>query len=479
MAQEDRNEPRAVRGFRREKGRGEGKRDVEIKPLDYYMGLNYTVELTRSEETLVATVKGLPGCWASAHESEEAGQLWKGLEEAKRKWFEQAISEQRWIPEPPRADDEELSKISQWFEEEQLDVNDAREMLYERGVEFFSIPLLQEMWFRELSSMALYQVSSALPAAPKASAPREIPSRALAGDVRPVPLGKSGRVAWLRLDGARTERGYKEMEILDQPLVTETATISALTILEATGVGQEALGLVLKRVRKAVNELNARSSRPEKDNLNMILIGLLKDWYTNERVKGFSHAQVRALKWSLALLRYRRSEFDSLPFEEQVALFERHCDYVDRLLEASRKHAAFVEYGSQKGLSTRTVETVRDQIRAVILADVENLKHKEIATRMGISFSEAKYKETMEVPEVKNLVIEGRNLLKRALGAEGWRNHAETMKKDADRFDSLSEQERDLEIMADQTGLPIEKVRRYAESGMRDILLLRSSLRAW
>ncbi len=52
------------------------------------------------------------------------------------------------------------------------------------------------------------------------------------------------------------------------------------------------------------------------------------------------------------------------------------------------------------------------------------------------------------------------------------------MKRDADRFDSLSEQERKLEITADETGLSIEEVRRYVESGMSSILMLRSSMRA-
>ncbi len=378
------------------------------------MSLDYTVELTRSEKILVARVRELPGCWASVQDSEDAGQLWNRLEEAKSRWLKGAIRNRRWIPEPPRAEDTELQELGQLFEEEQLDVNDAREMLYDSGIERYPIPLLQEMWFRELSSTALHHLTSSLSAAPKATSPREIPNRALEGDVQPVALGKSGTVAWLRLDGALTEQGYREIEILDQPLITERATISTLTILEATEMGQDELKRVLKQVHKALNETNNRSSEPGKDNLNMMLTELLKGWYKNERVKGLSHAQVRSLKWSLALLRYRRLGFDRLPFDEQLALFEKHCAYVDKLLDASRKHADFVEHGSEKGISTRTVERVRDQIRAVILADVERLTHKEIAKKMNI-FIPPNYEITMEVPEVKKLVGEGRKLMKRAL----------------------------------------------------------------
>lgn len=55
---------------------------MESKPLDYYMGLDYTVEITREQETLVARVRELPGCLVSAYESEEVGQLWNKLRNA-------------------------------------------------------------------------------------------------------------------------------------------------------------------------------------------------------------------------------------------------------------------------------------------------------------------------------------------------------------------------------------------------------------
>lgn len=212
---------------------------MESRPLSYYMDLDYTVEMTRSEGIVTAKVRELPGCSASVGEDEPVGQLWDGLEKAKKGWLEDAIREQRWIPEPPRAEENKLLNLSDFFEEGQLDVKDARAMLYERGIELYPIPLLQEMWFRELGSEGIRRARSSFPAAPKTDSPGEPPSRALSGDVRPVPLGKSGKMAWLRLDGIRTEQGYREIEVLDQPLVTETAIISALTILEATEMNKE------------------------------------------------------------------------------------------------------------------------------------------------------------------------------------------------------------------------------------------------
>lgn len=447
---------------------------MESKPLDYYMGLDYTVEMTREQDILVARVRELPGCVASIGEDEPVGQLWDELEEAKKRWLEGAIRKQRWIPEPPRVEEDELRKLSEFFEEAGLDAHDARAMLYEKGIELYPIPLLQEMWLRELSSEGIYRVGSSFPTAPKTDSSRETPNRALAGDVVPVPLGKSGRVAWLRLDGERSERGYREIEVLDQPIITETATISALTILEATEMEKKELERVLKRVRRAINEPKARTKEPGKDTLNDIFAELLKEWYANQRMEDFSFAQVRTLKWSLALLRYRRSRFDSLPFQEQVALFERHCEYVNKLLEASRKHTAFVEYGTPKGIGTRNVERVREQIKATVLDDVEGLNHREIAEIMGL-FIPRDYEINKAVPQVRKLVENGRNLLQRALGGS-WNDHAQAMKSEASRFASLSEEEREVERVSDRTGFSTDKVRSLRRSSKgRTILKLAQS----
>ena len=47
-------------------------------------------------------------------------------------------------------------------------------------------------------------------------------------------LGKSLKVGWIKLDGPRTEYGYRDIEVLDQPLRTEAAVFAALTILESS-----------------------------------------------------------------------------------------------------------------------------------------------------------------------------------------------------------------------------------------------------
>lgn len=64
------------------------------------------------------------------------------------------------MPEPPRADEDEQREFRRFFEEEQLDANDERELLYGSGIGTFPVPVLREMWLRELTSpLALFFVT--------------------------------------------------------------------------------------------------------------------------------------------------------------------------------------------------------------------------------------------------------------------------------------------------------------------------------
>lgn len=98
------------------------------------------------------------------------------------------------------------------------------------------------------------------------------------------------------------------------------------------------------------------------------------------------------------------------------------------------------------------------------------LSHKEIANRMEI-FVPPTYEDNMEIPEVKDLVRDGRALLKQAFGNEGWRERAREMRKDAERFLSLDEQERDTQLVAERTGIPADRVRSLKRSSKGRILL--------
>ncbi|MBZ0302604.1 MAG: type II toxin-antitoxin system HicB family antitoxin [Anaerolineae bacterium] len=68
------------------------------KPLEYYLSLPYTIELTPDEDGVwVASIPLLKGCFTQGDSREEALVM---LDEAKALWLETALEESISIPEP-------------------------------------------------------------------------------------------------------------------------------------------------------------------------------------------------------------------------------------------------------------------------------------------------------------------------------------------------------------------------------------------
>lgn len=78
------------------------------KNLDYYMQLPYKVDIIPEPDNsgYTAIIPTLPGCMTSADTIEE---LWEMLEEAKGLWFEVALDDNDYIPEPSPSEEEEYS----------------------------------------------------------------------------------------------------------------------------------------------------------------------------------------------------------------------------------------------------------------------------------------------------------------------------------------------------------------------------------
>jgi hypothetical protein len=161
----------------------------------------------------------------------------------------------------------------------------------------------------------------------------------------------------------------------------------------------------------------------------------------------------------VALLRYRRPDFDDHTFEEQLDLVDQHRRRINTFLKKQREHAKFLEYGTPEGMPTQVVERARDQVKAAVLRDVEKRSHREIADMLGVDVSEERSKIDMKKPEIAALVREGRRLLDNVLPGIGWRKHAEDMKTDADRYRSLSDEEKEIEALVESTGWTIERAR--------------------
>jgi predicted HicB family RNase H-like nuclease len=75
-----------------------------MKDLNYYMGLNYRIEVLKAEEGegFVLHCPELKGCITFADRLEQGIEM---IEDAKRCWFEACLEDKITIPEPSHLDD--------------------------------------------------------------------------------------------------------------------------------------------------------------------------------------------------------------------------------------------------------------------------------------------------------------------------------------------------------------------------------------
>jgi hypothetical protein len=144
-----------------------------------------------------------------------------------------------------------------WSEYE--DTVERREALYRSGSTiFWDLTVLVDLWLEELQEVGLSTLDPASQAPPKQPEARGPERSSPWSDARPVHMGK-GRVLWLRFDGDRTEQGYRNVRVSDEPLRTDAAIVATLATLEATALNKNALALQIKRLRTL---LHAHSDTP-------------------------------------------------------------------------------------------------------------------------------------------------------------------------------------------------------------------------
>ncbi len=331
------------------------------------------------------------------------------------------------------------------------DMEAYRESLY-AGMAF-GFPDLRAFareWLEELLRVGYYGMEESLGLPLKQQAgdlsaiPRPLP---LFGEAYPVRIGEAGQVYWLQLDAGRSERGYRNVAISDEPLRTDKAIIAAMTALEGRPLDAQLLAKALPEVLPAYGEsVWDRWTRTLKERRN--------DEELVEAIEGLRHH--RSLDYVLTLLRYHRPGFDALPREERVVLVAGTCSYVNAFLEALRKLMAFLEHGTPgRRIPAATKAAARD-VRAAVLKDVDGLTYREIGKELGVSPPED-VGHKGDHPTVRKMVRRGRRILEQALGVEGWRRQAEAMRIEACRWNALSEEEREAELEAEALGVPYEE----------------------
>ncbi|MCA1729771.1 MAG: hypothetical protein LC751_10305, partial [Actinobacteria bacterium] len=285
---------------------------------------------------------------------------------------------------------------------------------------------------------------------------------------------------------------------MDKPLRTEAAIVAALTVLEASRIED----FDFKRLRDALFEYVKDHPELKEKNLQEVLDELPWRWFLNleaemdqelsqsdERLKALNGKKrekkltpeekkeqkrlqdylpksswrwerspafwMQSIRYLLSLIRHRRPDFDDYTLREQIFFLDNYRRFINKYLEAQRDHTAFLEYGTPTGNPTRVVELAQKQIKAAVLADVEDCNHLEIANILGVDKpkeyednkkSEAEaYKGIIKIPEAEALVRDGRKLLNNALkDAGGWKRRAREIRAEADRYNALSQEEKSM-----------------------------------
>ncbi len=308
-------------------------------------------------------------------------------------------------------------------------------------------------WLEELLRVGYYGMEESLGLPLKQQAgnlstvPKPLP---LFGEAYPVRIGEAGQVSWIQLEAGRSERGYKNVVISDEPLRTDKAIIAAMTALEGRPLDAERLGKALPGVVPAYGE-------SVWDRWTKILKERRSDEELVEALEGLRHHQ--SLDYVLTLLRYHHPGFDDMPREERVAFVAGTCSYVNAFLEALRKLMAFLEHGTPgRRIPAATKAAARD-VKAAVLKDVDGLTHREIGRKLSVPPPE--YDGKGDHPTARKMVRRGRRILEKALGVEGWRTQAEVMRVEAERWSSLSEEEQEAEMEAEALGVPYEEPFRH------------------
>jgi hypothetical protein len=306
------------------------------------------------------------------------------------------------------------------------------------------LPTLARLWLQKLAEVGLYEIDRSSGSPPKELASYYPRAEPLHTDIYPVKLSDSREVLWLKLNGRRSERGYRSVEVLDTPLRTNTSILAALTAVEAQPIDTELLSKVLSHKKAPFNEPIMLHVRDLPRELKREFLSLIVDHPTPDYV--------------VALLRYYRPEFDDLPHKEKLALIEEGCARINTFLGALRHLEAFLEYGVPEQDLRSRMEKAQEDIKAAELKDVEGLSNPTIGKILGI-FPTPSDQERRENSQVRTSVKRGRPLLIDAFGEEGWRKQVEAKKVERDWFFSLDEEERDILLFADELGISVEEAR--------------------
>ena len=272
----------------------------------------------------------------------------------------------------------------------------------------------------------------------------------------------NGQVIWVRFDEKRSSTGHRCVSVVDKPNRIR-AILAALTVLESRQTDIATLRSVLPFLEPS-HPINVYESHHEAfkkrvgegdtETAVTLLSGLSN--------KGLDY---RSLEYAVALLRYFRPDFDSLPLQDQRDLLEKCCERMNKFLEAARHLNEFLEYGSPDKDQRPGLENPHRDAKAAALRDIEGRTYREIADLLEVKISE-KAKCVGDYSTVIRMVARGREVLERAFGRKGWQDKAEAARFRYQRWKSLLPQEQFIEGCAEDWGVSLQLARMIIVEGL-------------
>jgi hypothetical protein len=334
--------------------------------------------------------------------------------------------------------------------------DEALETLYESTKDGEPhIPTLAQQMLKELASVGLLHTRE-----------DQAPS-----NIRKVSLGGEQEL-WIRFDTYRRAfRGYMAIDVVDAPR-SDAAILAAMIAWLAAEPMDLKKGLWAIKAHESP-AVQARLEKVEATHKRILDKGQDISFEEIAENLKFMAGYLRLaeaqqpLNFLMPLIKYYRPEIEDYSPEEQLALLEKGCRYINNFLEALGKLQAFLEYGSPSKKLSPSIEEPNRDVQAVVLHDVDGLNYRQIGEKMKIPLP-SNFEVKGDHQTVRKMVERGRNILERAFGEEGWRERAETMKAEKEWWRSLSREEQVRELdaveLASDLGIPLEEARRRLES---------------
>jgi len=248
---------------------------------------------------------------------------------------------------------------------------------------------------------------------------------------------RSGQVIRLLLDAERTEQGYRRAQVVVGPSRTEQAYVAVVVALTCDKMKRPDSTIQLFEL---IRSHNAKEATPKE-----LHDAIAKD----PHLKGanlFDSFQVSHL---YTLLRYFRPELDHANEDERIVLLKRAIGYINEYLEASQRLTAFLQYGqagAYEGLATKQVTQAAKQVRAAELRELVRtdqgtpLPYAKIGRLLGEKPKPGQAPRSYD-RRIKGMVDDGKEILKQALGEQGYRDYMESKRAEIEHWQTLSEDE--------------------------------------